>query len=134
MPARTVIVLDDRACAEAAASALQVIGIEAAYIHDPMAALDALDGAQRIEVLATSIDHGRGKPNGIALALMARMKRPGIKVVFVGQADMAHHTTGLGAFLVSPVPATEVVDAVVRMLAEGYGPPADPQPDATARN
>jgi hypothetical protein len=48
-----------------------------------MAALDAIEVGSRLRVLVTRVDFGPGKPNGIALARMVRVKRPGTKVVFV---------------------------------------------------
>ena len=54
-----------------------------------MAALDALENAQRVEVLITRVRFPPGKPNGIALALMARHKRPGIKVLFTARPEFA---------------------------------------------
>jgi hypothetical protein len=35
-----------------------------------------------------------GPPHGVALALMARQKRPGVRVFFIGPADLAPHTEG----------------------------------------
>ena len=85
-------------------------------LADPMTALEALEGAERIEVLVTCLDFAPGKPNGIALGRMARLKRPGIRVLFVGPADLANHVEGLGTFLTSPVSVPQVVEGVLRML------------------
>jgi hypothetical protein len=45
-----------------------------------MTALELLERAERLELLVTSLDLAPGKPNGIALGRMARLKRPGIHV------------------------------------------------------
>ena len=81
-----------------------------------MTALELLERAERLEVLVTCLDFAPGKPNGIALGRMARLKRPGIRVLFVGPADLEKHAEGLGTFLTSPVTVPEVVKGVLRML------------------
>src|SRR6478752_6068605 len=75
MPARIVVVLNEPEIAEEAASALGAQGQDALALVDPMTALEALEGAERIEVLVTGLDFAPGKPNGIALGRMARLKR-----------------------------------------------------------
>ena len=61
-----------------------------------------------------------GPPHGVALALMARQKRPGARVLFVGPRELAPYTEGLGAFMAMPVTVAGVVNVVTRMLtAEG---------------
>lgn len=116
MPARIVVVLDEPRLAAQTASALQAQGQDALALADPIAALDALERAERIEVLVTCLDFAPGKPNGIALGRMARLKRPGIRVLFVGPADLEEHTEGVGTFMPSPVPVPQVVEGVLRML------------------
>src|SRR5690242_7531024 len=103
MPARVVVVLNEPEIAEEAASALRAQGQDALALVDPMAALEALEGAERIEALVTCLDFAPGKPNGIALGRMARLKRPGIRVLFVGPTDLEELSEGLGTFLPFPV-------------------------------
>ena len=82
-----------------------------------MTALELLERAQRLELLVTTcLDFAPGKPNGIALGRIARLKRPGIRVLFVGPADLEKHAAGLGTFLTSPVTVPQVVEGVLRML------------------
>lgn len=95
---------------------LQAAGYDAAWLTDSMAALDALEGAVRVAVLVTCVNHGAGKPNGVALARMARYKRPDIRILFVGAAEFAHHTEDLGVFMPAPVTTQDVMNAVVRIL------------------
>jgi DNA-binding NtrC family response regulator len=116
MPAPIVIVLDEADASERTAAMLQAAGYDAISLPDSMAALDAMEGAVRVEVLVTCVDHGAGKPNGVALARMARYKRPGIRILFVGAAEFAQHTDGLGVFIPDPVTAEDVTNAVVRAL------------------
>jgi hypothetical protein len=81
-----------------------------------MVALDALDAAQRIEVLVTRVQFPPGKPNGIALAGMARVKRPGIRVLFTAHPEFAEYAEGLGTFMAQPVPMPDIVNTVERLL------------------
>jgi two-component SAPR family response regulator len=111
-----VIVLDQADSSERAAAMLQAAGYDAASLPGSMAALDALEGAVRVKVLVTCVDHGVGNPNGVALARMARYKRPGIKILFVGASEFAHHAEDLGVFMPDPVTAEDVTSAVVRAL------------------
>ena len=122
MPAAIVAVLDQPGVADEVVARLTTAGYDAAALPDPMAALNALEGAVRIEVLVTGLDHGPNKPNGISLALMARSKRPGIRVLFVGDGELAHYAAGLGEFLAEPVGVTDVVEHVIRLSDARQGP------------
>ena len=81
-----------------------------------MAALDALENGHSVELLVTCLDFQPGKPNGIALALMARTKCPGIKVLLTGPLDLAPFAEGIGQFIEAPVSVGEIVAAAVRLL------------------
>jgi hypothetical protein len=69
-----------------------------------------------VEVLITRVRFPPKKPNGIALALMARHKRPGIKVLFTARPEFAQHAEGVGEFMSVPIDLTELVAAVGRLL------------------
>src|SRR5579863_10126588 len=129
MPARIVIVLDEPTAAGQVAALLQAQSYDATSLPDSMIALDALAGATHVELLVTSLNHGPGKPNGISLALMTRQRRPGLKVMFVGDEALVHHTEGLGSFLPAPVKIEDVVTAAIRML-EGATQPTGNDNDA----
>jgi hypothetical protein len=109
-------VLSEPGFADKAASELQAQGQDALPLADPMTALDPLERAERLEVLVTSLDFAPGKPNGIALGRMARLKRPGIRVLFVGPADLEKHTEGIGTLMPSPVTVPQVVEGVLQTL------------------
>jgi DNA-binding NtrC family response regulator len=115
MPAPIALVLDQAAFASQVTAALQAMGHETVALDGPIAALEALENAARIELLVTCLDHGINKPNGVALARMARLRRPGIKVLFVGDPALQRHTVGLGAFIASPVAVSDVVRAAAQM-------------------
>jgi DNA-binding NtrC family response regulator len=117
MPARVVVVLGPDLSEETAA-ALGKAGYEAAALADPMIALDALESAERVELLITRLDFGDGKPNGIALARMTRHKRPKIAVIFVGPADFARYSSGLGEYMESPSTVSDILESAKRLLDE----------------
>jgi DNA-binding NtrC family response regulator len=116
MPARVVVVMNEPELAEEAAAALRAQGQDALALADPMTALEALEGAERIEVLVTCLDFAPGKPNGIALGRMARLRRPGIRVLFVGPADLEELADGLGAFMSAPATGPQLVESVLQTL------------------
>jgi DNA-binding NtrC family response regulator len=116
MPARVVVVLDEPGFADKTAVVLAAAGINAAAFADPMAALDALEGAHRVELLVACPDFPQGKPNGIALARMARLKRPDITVLFVGPMEAARHAAGLGEFIPAPISVHDLVNTISDML------------------
>jgi DNA-binding response OmpR family regulator len=116
MPARVVVVLTEPALADEVAAALRAQGKDALALADPMTALEALEGAERIEVLVTCLDFAPGKPNGIALGRMARLKRPGIRILFVGPADLQDLAEGVGAFMPSPATGPQLVQGVLQTL------------------
>jgi len=117
MPARIVVVHDHPAFVASIASALRTAGYDVATFADTMTAIDALDRAQDIDMLITRIGFPPGQPHGVALGKMARVKRRGIKVLFVGMAERLEHTQGVGEFLAAPITARDVVAMVGEMLA-----------------
>jgi DNA-binding NtrC family response regulator len=117
MPAPVLVAHDDKATRDLAVATLGAAGIETVGFDDPIAALDAIETNSRVRVLVTRVDFGSGKLNGVALARMLRVKRPGAKVLFVALPSNAHHAEGVGEFL--PMPLEQpvlLVDAVSRML------------------
>ncbi len=116
MPARVVVVHDDGPHLKPIAASLRSAGFDVAAYADPLAAMTALEDAQRLEVLLTRIHFAPGKSNGVALARMARTKRPGTKVIFLEQADDPALTEGLGQALEMAVDAPEIVRLVANLL------------------
>jgi DNA-binding NtrC family response regulator len=116
MPARVVVVHDDATFLNDTVSALQGAGYDVAGFPQSMAAIEALQAAQRVEILITRVRFPEGTPRGVSLALMARRKRPGIKVLFTVQRDMVPHAQEIGEVLIAPIAADEVVAKVREML------------------
>ena len=95
--------------------ALRQASYDVAAFASSMAALDALE-AQRVEILITGVEFPEDQPNGVALGLMARLKRAGVKVLFVGRMESVEYTEGVGELLVAPVTGADVVERVGEML------------------
>jgi len=115
MPAR-IVVVHDGPCLERVISGLSQRGHDVRGYSDPLAALNALEDARRVEVLLTRLHFGPGKSNGVALALMARLKRPGVKVVFLEKPDDPELTAGLGEVAEGPVDAASLTGLVDKLL------------------
>jgi CheY-like chemotaxis protein len=96
MPARIVVVHDDPEFIDITAAALTAAGHDVLAFTSSMTAIDALEAAQQIEVLVTRVIFPNGQPNGVSLALMARTKKPRVKVLFVALPETQEHTAGVG--------------------------------------
>ena len=116
MPARVVLVLEDFRFAEEIVERLLWEGAEAIALPSSVVALDALEASVKIELLVTCSEFAAGPPNGIALARMTRMKRPEVKVLFIGSTEFAAFAEGLGTYVVTPTTVEHVTTAVIRML------------------
>jgi len=116
MPARVVLVHDDSGFNVAATLALTTAGYDVVSFVDPMSAFDALGGARTVEALITRVRFGADRPNGVALARMARWKRPHIRVLFVTRPEFAAQAAGLGDFMAAPATPAEIVEGVRRLL------------------
>jgi DNA-binding NtrC family response regulator len=118
MPARIVIVHDDADFTRRVTAVLWAAGHEAVVFEDPLLAHDAIEEAQRVEVLITRVRFREGRSNGISLARMTRTKRPGVKVLFVARGENLRLVEGLGTLLPAPTSIESVVALVEQMLAE----------------
>jgi DNA-binding NtrC family response regulator len=119
MPARIVVVHDDQEFRETVTAALEAAGHDVKAFSDSMSAIDALETAERIELLITRVVFPEGKPNGVSLARMARVKKRGVRVLFAARNENREHIEGIGEFLAVPVTGPEIVATATRILAEG---------------
>jgi DNA-binding NtrC family response regulator len=117
MPAPVLIVHKEFGTRELALTALRKAGYEAAGFKNPMTALDAIEAHSRVRVLVTGVGFGQGTLNGVALALMVKVKRPGLQAVFIASLADHPHTEGVGEFLPLPLDARALVDVVGQVLA-----------------
>jgi DNA-binding NtrC family response regulator len=118
MPARIVLVHDDPEFVGPALRGLRAAGYDVVAFTESMPAIDALEHPKRIELLITRVRFPLGTPNGAALARMARLKRPGIKVLFTSFPDVRQHIDSLGVFLPRPFSTDELLETVGRMLGQ----------------
>ena len=131
MPAQLVLVHDDPAFTDQCANALRNAGYEVAAFTDPMLALDALDAARTVELLITRIVFTPGKPNGISLANMARLRRRQIRVLFMALPEYQHHVRDWGEHLPLPATPEELVEAAHKVLAKAPLQPSLSSPHAS---
>ena len=117
MPGRIVIVHDDPAFVDQIATALKLGGHRVATFIDPLVALDGLEAAPSVDLLITRVQFPAGKPHGIALALMARRRCPGLKVLFCALPEFQKNAEAFGEFLPTPIAVPDLLDAVDRLLA-----------------
>ena len=59
-----------------------------------------------------------GQSNGIALAQLARMKQPWIKVVFTVAAENVEYTEGIGEVVITPIDIAELVASVAKLVSD----------------
>ena len=116
MPAPVLVVHDEQNTRELAVAALRDAFLEVVGFDDPLKALDAIEASSRVRVLVTRMVFGPGKLNGVALARMVRVKRPGTKVVFVAREEDAPYAEGLGVFLPGPLNPDLLTATVSRLL------------------
>ena len=82
-----------------------------------MAALDALDGGARPDLLITRANFEPGKVNGAALARMIKLKCPACAVLFIALPENRPYLTNVGEFLPLPVGREALTAAIERLLA-----------------
>jgi DNA-binding NtrC family response regulator len=116
MPAQVFVVHQENEFCSQIVVALQAAGCVAMGFSSPMTALDAMDHDPRVKVLVTRIDFGEGMLNGAALARMLLIKRPDIKLVYIGRAENERHVTVEGPFLPHPVDLTVLAETVRGLL------------------
>jgi DNA-binding NtrC family response regulator len=116
MPGRVVVVHEEPEFNDQTSAALRRAGYEVVAFLDPVAAMSALEPLQHTALLATRMRFAPGKPDGVALARMARKKSPGIKVLFTAMPDSAEHVVDLGDFVPLPISVSGIVRAVGRLM------------------
>ena len=117
MPARIVVVHDEPAFVEPLATGLTTVGYDVATFNDSLLAWNALEAANKVELLITRIRFPPGKPHGVALAKRACANRPGVRVLFVALPEFECYTEDLGVFPAMPIDPAQVVAAAARLLA-----------------
>jgi CheY-like chemotaxis protein len=114
---RILLVDDDLSFGAAAASALRSAGFEVFVAPDYRLALEELESPRPIDLLITDIVMPE-RVNGLALSRMARMRRHGLKVVYLTAYDIpGAEDEALGLILNKPVDDGRLVREVRRTLS-----------------
>ena len=116
MPGQIVVVHDDAEFLEENVTTLQCAGYDVVAFTDSMTATDVLLNSSHIELLITRVRFPDNTPNGVALGRMARIRRPGIKVLFTSFPDVHEHIDDVGEHLPRPFSQEELLAVVGRML------------------
>jgi DNA-binding NtrC family response regulator len=130
MSANVIMVHDSPRFVEEAVAALRLAGLDVVTFADPNEALTALENA-RFDILITRVRFAPGRPNGVSLAQMARLKRPGIKVLFTVAPENVEYTEGLGEFVSAPIDIPQLVAMVAKLASQTgtFGPAPDGDSD-----
>lgn len=118
-PARILLVDDEEAFAYSLARALQAAGYEVVVAPDHRAALPILEDKHPLALMVSDVVMP-DRVNGFALARMGRMRRPGLKVLFITAYDLPEEET-LGRILRKPISPEELVAQVQQALADQKG-------------
>lgn len=121
---RILVIDDDETYREATTSLLRAAGYEVASAPDYRLALEILEGDAPIDLLLVDIVMP-DRVNGLALARMARLRRPGIAVIYVSGYDIPGlEGEALGPILRKPVDADLLLETAARALQHsGAGKP-----------
>ena len=82
-------------------------------------ALDLLEGSQSPDLLIADLVFPTGQVSGLAMARMARFKRPGMKVIYMTGHDVpGADTEALGPILRKPISDDVLLAEVARLFGE----------------
>jgi CheY-like chemotaxis protein len=112
-----LVVDDDPVFAAATGAVLRNAGFDVCYAEDFRLALEVLEGSQPVDLMLTDIVMPQ-RVNGLALARMARMRRPGLKIVYMTGYDLAGaEREALGSILRKPFENDALIAEVERSIA-----------------
>ena len=120
--ARGIVLLveNERASFDRTGSILRAAGYGVVHATTAVDALDILRGPRRIDLLLTAVDIPN-QPSGFTLARMARLRRPGLPVLYLaatGEFDRKESERALGPIL----PKTVAPDALVLHVRTAMDP------------
>ena|SRR5689334_2194395 len=113
-----LLVDDDEAFSYAAAKALEVAGFKVCTAPDHRIALQILESSQPLDLLITDLVMP-DRVNGFALARMGRMKRLGLKILYVSAYDVPTDEA-VGKILRKPITPDRLV-VEVQLAVAGSG-------------
>ena len=114
---RILLVDDDLAFGDAMSRVLRAARFEVFQATDHRLALEDLESTRPIDLLITDLVMPE-RVNGIALSRMARMRRPGLKVIYMTAYDIPGvEDEALGPVLRKPIDDEHLLAEVRRVLA-----------------
>ena len=121
MPGRIVLVEDDTAYRRSLEQILPYAGYAVSGYEDYRGALAEIEGDGEIDLLLTDTFLPMGTPHGIALAHMARMRRPRLPVLFITAypEHLIQIPDRLGEALLKPISHEDLLDAIARAMDAG---------------
>ena len=116
-PAPCILVVeDDQIFLRTLELVLKNAGFEVLAVPDYIPALKHLDSGERIDVLLTDIVMP-DRVNGLALARMARLRRPGLGIIYLTAYDIAGaDEEALGQILRKPFDSDQLLRAIRQEL------------------
>ena len=113
-----LVVDDDAVFRDTAASILRSAGYRVHSAPDYRLALEILERGDPVDLLILDIVMP-DRVNGFALARMARLRRPMLKVIYISGFDIPHATEeeALGPIIRKPLDNDQLLDEIARILA-----------------
>jgi DNA-binding NtrC family response regulator len=115
--ATILLIEDDADLAYALSQSFTLAGHRVITALDGMSALDTLDTDVGIDLLLTDLIMPAGQPHGLALANMARQRRPDLAVILMtGHPELRDEVNGY-KILLKPVRAATILDEIAASLS-----------------
>jgi DNA-binding NtrC family response regulator len=119
MPAKIIMVHDQTELISETVGEMSRAGHSIIAMSDPIDALDTLSGSKNAQLLITGVHFPSGKPHGISLARMAKVRCPDIKILFIAPPGAEQYIDDLGEFIPMPADMPTVTGAIARLLGPG---------------
>jgi DNA-binding NtrC family response regulator len=111
-----LLVDDDEGFREAGSQLLRAAGYEVRLAPDFRLALQILESDEPIDLLVVDIVMP-DRVNGLALARMARLRRPGLKTLYVSGYDLTNvGEQALGPILRKPIDNDQLIEEIRRLI------------------
>jgi CheY-like chemotaxis protein len=112
MPAQIVLAHDVEAFRTPVTKALTAEGYTVACYPDALAASEAMSELNLTGLLITRASFQPGRSNGLSLAMMLKVRKPRLRVIFLAPPEMREHISDVGLFVPTPVAIPDLVQAV----------------------
>ena len=115
MPAEIIVVHELGKLVADLTTRVTAAGYKVATFSDP---IEAINRAQTVKLLVTALEFPAGKPNGSALARMARIRQNTLKFLFLAPPELTKHADDIGECIELPTHADAVFDSIDRLLQQ----------------